>query len=201
MGRPAKTVRNAEIVYDATVEMLTVREIAEKYGISEPRVYQILKIQAQDDIDDDVHVAMHTLTLRKILKNALEIANSEPTPMFDVKGKPLYRPGTEIYLTDSSGNKVLDSQGHWIKIGGEPVPDNSSRIKALDTALKTERNLAALGGRDAPSKQQISITTEDRNNAQAALDALKTLVLEAPDLMRQAVIQSDMKAIEGQVES
>lgn len=177
MANPAKTERNVKVVYDATVEMLTVDEIADKYGISPSRVYQILRSQAQQEIPDDVHIAMHALGLKKIQKTAVDIMDDDPTPTFDVKGNPLIHPVT-----------------------GEPVVDKSTHLKAMDMWMRAERSLAMLYARDAPRRQEI-ILSEQRSDAQLALDAFKTLVLEAPDLMRQAVIQSDMKAIEGQVES
>lgn len=177
MARPAKTERNLQVVYDATVEMLTVREISEKYSISESRVYQILKDQAQHDIPDDVHIAMHALGLQKVQRTALEIMESDPVPTFDVKGNPLIHPVT-----------------------GQPVVDETTRLKAMDMWMRAERSKSLLYARDAPRRQEI-ILSEQRSQAQDALDALRVLVLEVPDQMRQAVIQSDMKAIEGQVES
>lgn len=166
-----------QVVYDATVEMMTVREIAEKHSISESRVYQILRDQAQHEIPDDVHIAMHALGLQKVERTALTIMDSKPTPTFDVKGNPLIDPLT-----------------------GEPVVDETARLKAMDMWMRADRELRILYARDAPRRQEI-ILSEQRSEAQLALDALKTLVLEQPDLMRQAVIQGDMKAIEGQVES
>jgi len=177
VANPAKTERNLQVVYDATVEMLTVREISEKHHISESRVYQILRDQAQHDIPDDVHIAMHALGLQKVQRTALEIMEAEPAPTFDVKGNPLIHPVT-----------------------GQPVVDETARIKAMDIWMKAERSKSLLYARDAPRRQEI-ILSEQRSDAQIALEAMKTLAMEAPDMLRQAVTESQVRAIQGQVES
>lgn len=173
MPRPPKTDRNIQVTYDVTVEMMTVRAVAEKYSISESRVYQILRDQSQQHLPEDVHTAMHSLGLRTIKKAALEIMEAPPAATFDVKGNPLYDPAT-----------------------GDPVYDYGARIKAMDQYVRADREERLLYARDAPKKQEIVIS-EQRSEAQRSIEALKQLAQIRPDILREAMAP---RAIEGTVE-
>lgn len=176
MPRPPKTDRNIQVTYDVTVEMMTVREAAEKYGISESRVYQILRDQSQQHIPEDVHTAMHSLGLRTIKKAALEIMEAPPAATFDVKGNPLIDPAT-----------------------GDPVYDYGARIKAMDQYVRADREERLLYARDAPRKEHI-IVSDQRSEAQRSLEALKKILQLEPDRAREAMGLLAPQAIEGKVE-
>lgn len=176
MGRPPKTDRNNEIAYDVTVSQMTIREVAEKHGISESRVYQIIRDQSQHDLSEDIHIAMHALGLQRVQRSAMEIMDEPPKPMFDVKGNPLIHPVT-----------------------GEPVLDKTEQIKSQDMFMRASEQLRKLYGRDKPRKQEI-ILSEQRDESQRALEALRNLVLNQPDLVKDIAASIDMKAIPGEIE-
>src|ERR1700760_1301896 len=162
MGRPPMTERNTQVVYDATVSMMTVREIADKYGISEARVYQILRDQSKQGLPEDVHTAMHSIGLTAIKRAALEIVNAQPAAMFDVKGNPLYDP-----------------------ITGDAVRDHTARLKAMEAYQRADAEQRKLYARDAPRKQEI-ILSEKRNEMEQYMDALRMVASHRPDLLEQA---------------
>jgi predicted DNA-binding transcriptional regulator AlpA len=173
MGRKPETDRNNQIVYEATVEMMTVREIAEKHSISESRVYQILKDQSQQHLPEDIHKAMHALGLRTIKKTALEIMEKPSIPTFDVKGNPLIDPAT-----------------------GMPVYDDGMKIKAMDQYIRADREERILYARDSPKQERI-IIEQQRSEMQLAVQKMAELVRNNPDMIREAFTP---KAIEGHVE-
>jgi hypothetical protein len=198
VGRPPKTDRNTQVVYDITVSQMTARETATKHSISESRVYQILRDQAQHDVPPDIHMAMHALGLQRVERTAMDIMDSDPNPMFNVKGEPLYHPGTEVFERDMDGDLILSKYGKPIIVGGDPVVDKTERIKAMDMFMRADEQIRKLYARDMPRRQEI-ILEDQRNESQLALGALKLYLESHPDAAAHAALAS-RKAIEGTVE-
>lgn len=127
--------READIYRDHCFGM-TQMAIAEKYGISQPRVSQILK-EAKSrvvlpDLADIRHQAMtrHLDTMRR----ALELA--------DMNGAPV--------TAGKDGTVVYDPAD------GSVVRDYAGRVAALKLALDADKELRKLMGADAATKTEVS---------------------------------------------
>jgi hypothetical protein len=176
MGRPPKADPQ-QVIYDVTVKLMTAREAAEKHGITDSRVYQILRDAAQHELEPDIHVAMHAIGLQTIKRRCLEIMNDTAKAMFDVKGNPLVDPET-----------------------GLVVRDNTEALKAGDLYNKADSEQRKLYARDMPRRQEIMIS-QQRSEVQIALDMVRTALQSDPEFAKRVAISSAYPdAIEGHSE-
>ena len=125
-------------------------QIADEYGLSESRVYVIIKqvaasIPAGDR--DELRKAAAEFYDR-MRQDLLEIALADPKPSFAASGKE---------LTDRNG---------------EPIPDNSERLAAYDRLLKLAAQYAKLVGIDAPDQLSVNTSGWDAQANQEAVDAI-----------------------------
>lgn len=130
------TEREHEIYQLTVVNRLTQRRIAERMGISQERVSQILtQVRAKLPPVDLQAVRQESLALhRRTQELAMELAEMIGAPV--TAGKD----GTVVYDPES----------------GEAVRDYSLRLAALETARKADVEMRKLHGVDAAQKTEIS---------------------------------------------
>jgi hypothetical protein len=128
--------RNAEIYRRYTVFKRTQSEIAEEFGLSQPRVAVIIGEFRKSLPPIDVEkIRQQQIDLyEEIQRQALEIAA--------LKGAPV--------TSGKDGDVVRDPDGN------EVVRDYAGRIAALNLARATSAELRKLIGADAASKTEVS---------------------------------------------
>lgn len=148
------TEREHEIYQLTVVNRLTQRRIAERMGISQERVSQILtQARAKLPPVDLQAVRQESLALhRRTQELALELAEMPGAPV--TSGKD----GDIVY-------EIVDGQQVAVR-------DYSLRLAALETARKADVEMRKLHGVDAPGKTEISGSV-NYTVANIDLDALK----------------------------
>jgi len=133
--------REAEIYRLRVVNRLTEREIGERFGITQPRVSQILtEIRRLLPTPDLAAVRAEALALHEqVQRMALELAEMEGAPV--TAGK--------------DGVIVRDPEN-----GDAVVRDYAGRINALKLALEADREIRRLLGADAASKVESTATVK-----------------------------------------
>lgn len=136
-GSPEIFERNAEIYRLTVVNRWTQTKIAEKFGISQPRVAEILAKMREKIPPPDVEemrrqsLALHQETQRR----ALELAEMIGAPVFVGK----------------DGSIAYDENGNVVR-------DYALRLQALETARKADIEIRKLHGLDAATKIEQSGT-------------------------------------------
>jgi hypothetical protein len=140
-------------IWQAYCAGATQEALAEEYGISQPRVSEIIgQVRAELPAADlDEARARHVDFLDGIRRQAAEIAALPPAPAYS-NGRP---------IVDENGRQVLDYAG---------------KLKAMETAVRIGERAAKLLGLDAPAKVEHGLTAEaSQAAATAAADALTRL--------------------------
>lgn len=134
------TEREAEIYELTVVNKLTQSAIAERLGISQPRVSQILsEARAKLPPVDLAAIRAEAVALYdRVQREALKLAEMEGAPV--TSGK--------------DGDIVRDPEG------GAVVRDYGGRVKALQLALQAAEDRRKLLGADAATKQEVSSTVK-----------------------------------------
>lgn len=137
MGNPHPKLegRNGDI-WRAYCNGATQEALAEKYGISQPRVAQIIAaVRAMiPEVDRTALVQQELDFLAANRHMAMELALADLPPAFDQKGN---------VLRDDRGNVVRDTAG---------------RVAAVKLALETQRDMRKLLGLDQPLKVDATVT-------------------------------------------
>lgn len=113
------------------------REIADTFGLSLPRVSQIISEQFRDITDDSTRDEMRAY-LEYLIEVNLKIVNNPPQ-MVTVAGKLVYEP-----LTDEDGNPLLTSHGKPVDDLTKPVADNRAVAEAMKNIANLSDRLAKL---------------------------------------------------------
>lgn len=115
----------------------TQEAIAEKYGIHQTRVSQILAaVRAQIPEVDRTQLIQRELDwLDANRKMLMELATDPLPPAFDQKGNPLIDPATRQVVRDATG-----------------------RVQAVKAAMEAQRDMRKLLGLDQPLKVDATVT-------------------------------------------
>jgi transcriptional regulator with XRE-family HTH domain len=124
----------------------TQATIASELGLSRARIAQIVAEQVEI-LPDDQERALHAAMLDGMIAESAKIAfNSQPDPVFTVKGDVVVNPHT--------GEVVNDNNSHMkVKLDA---------MKAMDTFMNSRRKMYA---HDAPKKQEMP-----KDEARTAID-------------------------------
>lgn len=128
--------RNGEI-WRAYVNGLTQDAIADKFGISQQRVSQIVH-DVRSSIPDRVRgevVDRQVELLERLQGEAIELWEKPPIPAY------------------SNGRPILDEDG-------QAVEDHTYRMRALDAVLKIVDRHADMLGLKAPTKTEVEMTAQ-----------------------------------------
>lgn len=127
--------RNGSIWRAHTIYRRTMEDIAEEFGISQPRVSQIIAdVRASIPVHDLDQMRNQSVELyAELTRRALEIVDLVPAPIFVGKD------GSIAYDDD-----------------GEVVRDYSGRLRAIETASKMEEHTRKLMGLDSALKSEVS---------------------------------------------
>ena len=139
-GTPQLEGRAGEIWRDWAIFRIPQAEIAEKHGISQQRVGQILA-GVRDSLeapDRQAMIAQSIDTLSELTKRQFEIAALTPAPV--VAGK--------------DGEVVIDPES------GQVVRDYSARLKALAEVRATDEQIAKRFGLSAPDRVESTATVK-----------------------------------------
>lgn len=141
--------RDGEIVYDWSVRGMSQPAIAEKHGISQPRVSKILA-EARKQTD-----SITVEEERTALRQRIGAYRASLAELVDMKGAPV--------TAGKDGNVVLDPEG------GEVVRDYGTRVAALGQMVRLDERLAKLMGLDEPAKVKTDVTVTGAAEAASAL--------------------------------
>lgn len=131
----------------------------------------------------------------EVMDDKLDEIINNPPPLTTAAGLKVYKEGTIEYLKKPDGSYELDKRnGKPIVVKGEPVPDSAKIVSAIAERRKVGESYRRMVGADEPPTLRLEATQAQRDQAQAALDALERLVLEQPDLVRQAVVSAEAHA-------
>lgn len=119
--------------------------LAGKYGLAQSRISQIIdQVRASiPNVDRDEEIQRSLELLRELRAGALEIWHMAAAPV--TAGK--------------DGTVVYDPETH------EVVRDHAGRLRALETALKTDQMIATRLGLDAASKMDLSVSRGEETAA------------------------------------
>lgn len=150
---PALAGRNGRIWRDYC-RGSTQAELAEKYGLSQQRVSQIVN-EVKDSIPLEERtdlIRQETDLLRALRKEVLELWDAEPAPL-------IHGPRAEIVRDENE----------------EVVKDHTGRLAALARAESLTARLHRVYGLDAPAKLDLSLAGEEEAAKRAAGEALAHL--------------------------
>jgi DNA-binding MarR family transcriptional regulator len=154
-GQERLTGRNGD-VWRAYCAGETQESIAQRFGIAQPRVSQIVTtVRASIPAEDtDARRQRYVELLDRQLAMVAELVESEPIPAYS-NGKP---------VLDKDGNVALDHTG---------------RINALKAGLAVTERVAKLLGLDAPARTDVNLVTAAREATSAAAAAAAARMAEA----------------------
>lgn len=126
----------------------TQEELAERHGISQERVSQIIKAVRASIPETDVSEARkrHLDVLDVLAKTAAEIM-AAPLPPAYSNGRP---------IRDDDDNLVLDA---------------GPRLAAMDRLVKISERVSKVLGLDAPVKADVTVSEQESQSAEAAAAA------------------------------
>ena len=127
---PATVERDAIIVQQLLTRQSSAEELAERFGISRSRVYQIVSLRAGGDVPDNVSSDVHLLRLEQLFFEMQRLALGAPT-----------------YKIAATGTVVV--------FDDKPVADNSEKINAAIAALRIDESIRKLTARDKPRRKEI----------------------------------------------
>lgn len=158
---PSKVDRNQQI-WLRYANGGAVADLAVEYGLSEERIYQVIKQVAATIPDEDRSQVV------KLRRSYLDQAKTIAMEIAQAPAKPSFAP---------NGRELLGRDG-------EPILDNSERLTAVTAALKADERLARLTGTDAPAQQLISVEHDKAKAQEATQEAARKLVTRFPALVR-----------------
>jgi transcriptional regulator with XRE-family HTH domain len=141
--------RDGQISYDFAVLGMSQIAIAEKHGISQQRVSQILAENRKhtDSITVADHRAQMLDRITAYRRSMAELAAMEGAPVTAGKdGQVVRDPDTDVVVRDYSG-----------------------RINATKTMLQIDERLAKLVGTDEPTRTRADVTVHGEQDGQDAL--------------------------------
>ncbi len=108
----------------------TAEELAERFGLSRSRIYQIVGMRAGADVPDDVTTGVHRLRLEQVLLEMHRIA----------LGPPSYK---------------IAATGAVVEYDGAPVVDNSEKINAAVAVMRIDESIRKLIALDKPRRKEL----------------------------------------------
>lgn len=128
---PATVERDAIIVQQMLTRQSNAVELAERFGLSRARIYQIVGLRAGNDVPDNVSSDIHLLRLEQIFFEMQRIALGPPSLRYS-----------------AAGNIIKDDDD-------DPLIDNTEKINAAMAALRIDESIRKLTARDKPRRKQL----------------------------------------------
>lgn len=153
--------RDGQIAYDFAVLGMSQYALADKHGISQQRVSQILAENRRQT--DAVTVADH----RAEMLDRITAYRRSMAELAEMEGAPV--------TAGKDGQVVLDPET------GVVVRDYSGRMNATKIMLQVDERLAKLVGTDEPSKLRTDLTVTGAGDAAALLAAEASTDLNGDD--------------------
>lgn len=137
-------------IYQAYILGTTQEELAQRHGISQPQVSEIIAQVRASIPEEDLAAARtdHLDVLRRLATVAAEIMD-EPAAQAYSNGRPMFNDD------------------------GVPIRDHGARLAAIDRILKIGERASKVLGLDAPVKADVTVSeSADRVAEAAAADAI-----------------------------
>lgn len=126
---PVLEDRDRQMLNEYLSGQYTVQELAERYGISRQRVYQIISRFAGSDVPEEVSIDEHLIMLQNVRGVLYREVMKGPPPQADVKGNLV--PG----------------------LSGEYLPDLHSYAGIATVFMKMDESIRKLKARDQPRRK------------------------------------------------
>jgi len=126
---PTTVERDSIIVEQMLTKQSTARELADRFGLSLSRIYQIVGMRAGSDIPDTISSDLHLMRLDQLF--------------FEMQRIALAPPGYKISPT-----------GGVVEYDGEPLIDNAEKINAAIAAMRLDESIRKLKARDLPRRKE-----------------------------------------------
>jgi hypothetical protein len=143
---PATVERDSIICESMLTGQSTALELAERFGVSRSRIYQILSLHAGADTPENVNSDIHLLGLERVRSEMMRIA----------LGPPCLR---------------VASTGTVVIFDGEPLTDNTEKINASLAYLRIDESIRKLKARDKPRRKEMP-ADQAMKRVQEYLDSL-----------------------------
>lgn len=154
MTETDRTLGRNGAIWRAYCRGATQEALAERYGLSQQRVSEIVR-QVRDSIPEEDRANEVTRSLEllhELREGALEIWEMAAAPVFVGKDGEVARDPDQV--DDEHPEGVV-------------VRDHSGRLAALTTALKVDGEIRKLLGLDAATKLDVSVSAQEERAAEA----------------------------------
>lgn len=126
---PTTVERDSIIVEQMLTKQSTARELADRFGLSLSRIYQIVGMRAGSDVPDTISSDLHLLRLEQLFFEMQRIALAPPS----------YK---------------ISPTGGVVEYQGEPLIDNAEKISAAIAAMRIDESTRKLKARDLPRRKE-----------------------------------------------